>query len=173
MHAQHMLICSISEQLLKWSVSCGPSSKHVHLFSPFPFLETSSACQMCKFLRQPADIVIRTHCQKVRMAYICNICIYSPQPYLCVDRSCYFSFYRGSSLLLGPKSIWTTWAGNAWIQYLHSSDHTVLTGHSFCPAIRRWCSQFCHHPLRGSVWLGAEQVWSAWPQRHQWWLLSS
>lgn len=107
------------------------------------------------------------------MVFIPNTSVL-PELFLCVEAVCCFFFnYRGSSLLLGPKSIWATRAGDARIQHLHTSDHTVFAGHSFWPAISRRRSQFRHHSLRGRVWLGAEQVRSAWPQRHQWWALSS
>lgn len=76
------------------------------------------------------------------------------------------SFHRRPSLLLGPKSIWTTWAGNKRTEHFHTPDHTVFAGYSFCPDISRWCSQLCPHSLRSRVWLGAQQVWPTGSQWH-------
>lgn len=120
------------------------------------------------------DIDTRMHCQKVRMVCVHNAFIFIFLRFsFFLTVQVFFFLCRGSSLLLGPKPVWTTWAGNAWIQHIHTSDHTIFAGHSFCPAISRWRSQFCYHSLRGCVWLGEEQVWSAWPERHQGWVFSS
>lgn len=83
------------------------------------------------------------------------------------------SFLRRPSLLLGPESIWTTWAGNKRTKYFHTPNHSVSAGHSICPDICRWRPQLCPHPLRSCVWLGAQQVWSAGSQWHQWWVVKT
>lgn len=64
-------------------------------------------------------------------------------------------FCRRPSLLLGPESIWPTWAGNKRTEHFHTPDHSVFAGHSFCPNISRWCSQLCPYSLRSCVWLGS------------------
>lgn len=100
--------------------------------------------------------------------------IHSSYVFLTWKHSMYFvSDDRRPSLLLGPKSIRTTWAGNKRTEHFHTPDHSIFAGHSFCPDISRRCSQLFPHSVRSGVWLGAQQVWSAGSQWHQWCVLQT